>query len=206
MLAWTSRHQILMWSIAWGVAGVGLFTADVFSTPRQGPPWVGVVFGVVAWSVAGATTLHRTRIAAGLVVWAVAYGAAFCMAALWGTWFEHNRVGSLDSAGFVGALLGWAAGGALGALASGYLETRQWRSVRPIVFATAWGLCFLVAGYIGLVAASFAAQAAKGALGFLGSQRVALTIGFGLGAALGGLLAAVPGLAARRASFGSSAR
>lgn len=206
MLTWTSRHQILTWSIAWGVTGMGLFTADVFSTPRRGPLWVGVVFGVVAWSVAGATTLHRTRIAGGLAVWAVAYGAAFCLAALWGSWFEHNRMGSVDSAGFVGALLGWAAGAALGALASGYLEAPHWRSVRPIVFAIAWGLCFLVAGYIGLVAASLAAQAAKGTLAFLGSQRVALTIGWGLGAALGGMLAAAPGLAARRAIFGSDAR
>jgi hypothetical protein len=206
MLTWTSRHQILTWSIAWSVTGIGLFTADVFSTPRQGPLWVGVVFGAVAWSVAGATTLHRTRIAGGLIVWAAAYGAAFWLAALWGDWFEHNRVGSIDSAGFVGTLLGWAAGAALGALASGYLETRQWRSVRPIAFAMAWGLCFLVAGYIGLVAASFTAQAAKVLLAFMGSPRVALTIGWGLGAALGGMIAAAPGLAVWRAIFGSDAR
>lgn len=181
--------------MAWGVTGVGLFTADVFSDPRHGPLWVGLVLGLIAWSVAGATTLHRSGIATGIGVWGVAYVVAFWLASLW--------AGSIGSAGFVGALCGWAAGGALGALASGYLDASQSHSLRPIAFAAAWGLCFLVAGYIGLVAAVFTAQAAKDVLAFLGNQRAALTIGWGLGAALGGMLAASIGLAARRAIFGA---
>lgn len=195
MFTWTSRHQILTWSIAWGVTAVGLFTADVFSHPRHGPLWVGLVLGLVAWSIAGATTLHRSRIAGGIVVWGVAYLVAFWLASLW--------AGSIGSAGFVGELCGWAAGGALGALASGYLDPSQARSFRPIAFATAWGLCFLVAGYIALTVAIVAAQAAKDVLAFLGSQRAALTIGWALGAAFGGMLAASIGLAARRAIFGT---
>jgi hypothetical protein len=204
MLSWTSRHRILTWSIAWGVTGMGLFTADVFSVPRRGPLWVGVLLGLVAWSVAGASTFYRGRIALGMVVWAVAYLVAFRLGAVWADWFGHNRVGSIASAGFVGALLGWATGGALGALVSSYISTSQRRSVRPIMFAAAWGLSFLVAGYVGLGAALYSAQAAKDALAFLGSQRVALTIGWGLGTALGGMIASMLGLAALRAIIGPS--
>ena len=206
MLGWLSQHRLLTWSIAWGVTGIGFFTADVFSDPSRGPLWTAVVFGLVAWSVAGATTLLPGRIADGLVVWGLAFLVAFGLAAIWGKWFEHNEVGPVASAGFIGALRGWSVGAALGALLSAYLGTPPQRALRVITFAAAWGLSFLVAGYIGLVAAMFTAEAAKGVLAFLGNQRLALTVGWGIGSAFGGLLASALGMAAHRRIIDSSTK
>lgn len=58
MVTWVSRYRILTWAIAWGMAGIGFFTADIFSEPRQGPLLVAVMLGLIAWSAAGAATLH----------------------------------------------------------------------------------------------------------------------------------------------------
>lgn len=200
MIAWASRHRNLTWAIAWGVAGIGFFTADIFSTPRQGPLWVAVVFGLVAWSAAGAVTLHRVQRVRGLVVWALSYVVAFWLGSIWGDEFERN-----GSAGFVGALLGWAVGGAIGALLSTYEGASRRRSVGPIIVAAAWGLSFFVAGYVGVVAGMLLAQGAKDVLAFLGSQRAALTIGWALGAAIGGALASAVGMAARDGIIGPPA-
>ncbi len=192
------RHRILTWAIAWGLAGIGLFTADIFSNPRRGPLWVAVVCGLVAWSAAGAVTLHRAHIVRGGVIWVLAYGIAFWPGAMWGASFERN-----GSAGFVGALLGWAVGGAIGALVSGYISAPRRCHVGPVIVAVAWGLSFFVGGYFAVVAGMLLPQAAKGVLAFLG-QRAALTIGWGLGAMLGGALASALGMAAYDAIAGSS--
>lgn len=196
-MAWAGRHPLLTWSIAWGLTGIGLFTADVFSDPRRGPLWVGIVIGFVAWGIAGGATLTRQRIGSGLIIWGVAYLVAFGLGAMWGNWFEHNGVGSVSGAGFVGALFGWAVGAFVGALASACVMMSPRSFTRAVIFALAWALSFLVAGYVGLVAGMLLAQASKTVLAFLGNQRVALTIGWGLGSALGGLLASALGIAAR---------
>jgi hypothetical protein len=204
MMAWAGRHPIVAWAIAWATTGMGLFGADVFSSPRRGPLWVAIVSGLLGWGLAGAATLHRRRVPVGVVVWGAAYLAAFWSAAVLGDWFEHHTVGPLSSAGFVGGLLGWAAGGAVGALASACLRSSPWGVIRPVTFALAWGLGFLVAGFVGVTAGLILAQAAKAVLGFLGNQQVALTVGWGLGCALGGLIAASIGMAAHRVILGSS--
>jgi hypothetical protein len=204
MLAWASRHVVLTWSVAWGVTGVGFFAADIWSDPRRGPLWIAVLLGLVAWSLAGAATLHRGRIARGLVVWGAAYLLAFWLGAVWAGWFERNRVGGVGSAGLVGALLGWSVGAAVGALASASAGTTPQRALRATAFAVAWGLSFLVAGYVGIVAALVMAQVAKGLLVFLGSDWTALAVGWALGAAVGGALASTLGMAAGRAIVGST--
>ena len=198
LVAWANQHRILTWAIAWGMAGIGFFTADIFSSPRRGPLWVAVVLGLIAWSAAGSATLHHAHLVRGVVIWALAYAAAFCLGAFWGAWFERN-----GSAGFVGALLGWAVGGATGALVSGYVSASRRRRVGPVVVAAAWGLSFFAGGYVAIVAGMVLGQAAKDLLAFLG-QRAALTIGWGLGATLGGALASALGLAVRDAIIGSS--
>jgi hypothetical protein len=91
---------------------------------------------------------------------------AFFLGGVWGDWFEHNRVGPVDSAGFIGALLGWASGGMCGAFGSEYVSGSR----RPAMIGAAWGLSFLVAGYVGLVAAVYSAEVAKHVLPFLGSR------------------------------------
>jgi hypothetical protein len=190
VVGWATRHRILTWAIAWGVAGIGFFTADIFSRPRQGPLWVAVVFGLVAWSTAGALSFNHAHVVRGVVVWALAYVVAFWLGAIWGASFERN-----GSGGFVGALLGWAVGGAVGTLLSGYISASRRRRVGPLISAVAWGLSFFVGGYVALVAGMYLAQAAKGVLAVLG-QRAALTIGWGLGAMIGGALASALGMAA----------
>lgn len=201
MVLWLSGHSVLTWALAWGLTGSGLFVADVWSQPRRGPLWVGLLFGSVAWGLAGGTTFRLSRIWTGIIVWAGAYGLAFWLGGVWGDWFEHNQVGGIGSAGFVGTLLGWAAGAERGALTTALLAQPPRRILPSLTFATAWGLSFLVASYIGLVAGMILGQMSKTALGFLGSQRMALAIGWGVGAALGGLLASASGLAAWRALF-----
>jgi len=197
VVVWASRHRVLTWAVAWAVAGIGFFTADIFSDPRRGPLWVAVAFGLVAWSVAGAVTLHRVQRVRGLVVWALSYIVAFWLGSIWADEFERN-----GSAGFVGALLGWAVGGAMGALVSAYVGASRRRRVGPIMVAAAWGLSFFVAGYVSVVAGTLLAQGAKDLLAFLGSQRAALTIGWALGAAIGGALASAVGMAARDGIIG----
>jgi hypothetical protein len=202
MLAWMIKHPVSTWSIAWGITGVGLQLADVFSEPPRGPRWLGVVSGLVAWGVAGAVTFHRHDLRRGAVIWALAYVAAFGLAASLGNWFEHNQYGPYSSAGFVGMLLGWGAGAALGALASGYAASA--RRHRAWAVAIAWGFAFFAAGYVALVAALLFGQAAKAAVDFTGHPRAGLMVGWALGCALGGFLAAAMGLAAQRWLLGPS--
>jgi hypothetical protein len=197
-MAWASRHPILTWSIAWGLTGIGLITADAFSDPRHGPLWVGVAIGCIAWGVAGAATFNGRRTAGRLIIWGTAYVTALWLGALWANWFEHIRFGPIDGAGFVGALFGWAAGAFCGALLSAWVLTSPRSSIRSVIFALAWSLSFLVAGYVGLVAGMLLSQVSKTVFAFLGNQQVALTIGWGVGAALGGLFASALGMAAHR--------
>lgn len=204
MLPWASRHPITAWTIAWAMTGVGLRVADVFSSPRRGPLWVAIVVGLVAWAIAGAASLCGRRFGAGVTVWGAAYLVAFWCGAVIGDWFEHHTVGPISSAGFVGMLFGWAAGAAAGAFVSACMKASPWHPLRPVTFALAWGGGFLIAGYVGLVAGLMLAQAAKGVLGFLGNQQVALTVGWGLGCGLGGLIAAAVGMVAQRVILGSS--
>lgn len=206
MMAWASRHPIIAWAIAWALTGMGLHLADVFSSPRRGPLWVAIIVGFVAWGVAGAASLNGGQVRVGVAIWGMAYLAAFGFGAILGHWFERNSVGPFFSAGFVGMLFGWAAGAAAGALVSACLRSSPGHLIRPVTFALAWGLGFLVAGYVGLAAGLILSQAAKGSLGFLGNQQVALTVGWGLGCALGGLIAAAIGMAAERVILGSSGR
>jgi hypothetical protein len=191
----TSWNKILAWSIAWGVTGVGLFSADVFSVPRHGRLWIGIVLGLVSWSVAGALTFPHARPSRSLTVWALAYLLAFWLGAIWGDWFEHNTVGTISSAGFVGALLGWVAGASFGVLASEYLGSTEMRHTNRFAHAIAWGISFLIGGYIAIVAAMFLAQLAS--IAFPAAQQIAIYIGWGIGCALGGALASAMALTAR---------
>ena len=99
----------------------------------------------------------------------------------------------------VGWGVGWAVGGAFGALVGGFVTGHQRSFLQPMVLAGAWGLGFLLAGYIGLVAAMYGGEIAQHALSFLESQRIGLMIGWALGAALGGALAPLLGIAAQTA-------
>jgi hypothetical protein len=191
----TRQDDVLIWAIAWFVAGAALFVADVFSAPRRGPLWVAVVFGLTAWSVAGAATFHRAQVPRGLVLWALAYIVAFSLGGLWADRFERN-----GWPGFVGALLGWGAGAALGALASGF-SARNHSRFGPLVMAVAWGATFVAGGYLGIVAGMILAQSTRQTLAFLG-EGAALTLAWGLGAALGGAVAAALGFAVRDAMLG----
>jgi hypothetical protein len=152
------------------------------------------VFGLFSWSIAGAVTFPQARIAAGLTVWSLAYVLAFWLGAIWGGWFERNTVGSVGSAGFAGALLGWAAGAAFGVLASEYLSSAKSRHPKPFIHACAWALGFLLGGYLALLAGMVIGHTAV--LVFPAVAHGALYIGWGLGSALGGALASALGLAA----------
>jgi hypothetical protein len=140
----------------------------------------------------------------GLIIWCGAYLLTFWLGAMWGNWFEHNQVGAVSSAGFVGALLGWAGGAFSGALVSAWV-TSPGAMIRSVIFALAWGLSFLGAGYVGLVAGMVLGEVSKNALVFLSKPQIALAIGWGLGSALGGLLASALGMAAWRALISPSA-
>ena len=71
-----------------------------------------------------------------------------------------------------------------------------------IGFAGVWGLAFFLAGYVSIVLGMVLAEAAKTGLAFLGNQRAALTIGWMLGAMIGGGLVSAIGLYARDAIVG----
>jgi hypothetical protein len=135
----------------------------------------------------------------GLLAWGSAYSVAFVSAAILGNWFESNQVGPFISAGFIGALLGWATGAAWGAFFGAYISASRKSLLSAIVIAAAWGLGFLFAGYFGLVAAMYGAQFSKGALASLGNQRIALAIGWTSWCALAGALAPLLGMAAEGA-------
>lgn len=140
---WMNRHWIVTWSLAWGVAGIGLWVADVFSNPRHGPLWAAVVPGVVAWSIAGAGTLCRSRPVAGLAIWAASYLLALQLGSLWSAWMVEHRV----AAGFKGALYGWAVAGGAAAFTSAVVAGWDWNPARPILFSAIWTVGCFVAGY-----------------------------------------------------------
>lgn len=195
MQARMNRQKILVWSIAWAVTGIGLLSADVFSVPRHGHLWIGIMLGVISWSVAGALTFPQVRISRSLTVWAIAYLAAFWLGAIWGDWFEHNTVGSISSAGFIGALLGWAVGASLGVMFSANPRSRHTRLATHLAESLAWGISFLIGGFFALIAATFLGQLAAVALPF--ARQIAFYVGWGCGCASGGALAAGLALTAR---------
>jgi hypothetical protein len=194
-IARTGRFKILTWSIAWGTTGIGLLGADVFSEPRDGALWIGIVPGMVSWSVAGALTYSRARISRSAPVWALAYLMAFWLGAVWGSWFEQNVVGSISSAGFIGALLGWAVGASFAVLASEYIDSRRKRHAEAFASAVVWGISFLIGGYLAMIAAMFLAQLAS--IAFPGAEQIAIYVGWGFGCALAGALASATALTAR---------
>ncbi len=147
MFDWMNRHWIVTWSLAWGVAVTGLTASGVWSNPRHGPLWAAVVPGVVAWSIAGAGTLCRSRPVAGLAIWAASYLLALQLGSVWSAWMVEHRV----AAGFKAALSAWAVAGGGAALTSAIVAGWNRNPARPILFGAIWAVGFFVAGYAAFI-------------------------------------------------------
>src|SRR3954467_1868463 len=104
-----SRHRVLAWTVAWGVAGFGLFVTDIWSDPPRGPLWIAIVLGFLAWGAAGAITMHHGRPVPSAIRWGLAYLLAFWLGAIGGAQFAEWRWPT-----FAGMLLGWSVGGGVG--------------------------------------------------------------------------------------------
>jgi hypothetical protein len=181
---------VLAWTIAWGVMGVSLYISGVFNSPRTGPLWVALAGGAIAWSVAGAITfpavMHQSadrRNIAGFVIWALAFLMSFALTGL--------LVSALDDtlSTFFMMFLGWSMGPGVGAFVSTWLLTDHPSLRRSCIFSGIWILGFFVGSWFGLVAIYLGPELAKIYLGSLIGEAAALTLGFGLGSAAGGLVA-----------------
>jgi hypothetical protein len=86
-------------------------------------------------------------------------------------------------------MLGWSLGGAAGAFASTRLLAGRSRTGRVILIAAIWMLGFFVGGYVALMGLYLGPELGKMAIAPLIGQPAALSLGAGLGCALGGLAA-----------------
>lgn len=183
----TGASSVLAWTIAWGVTGAALYISGVFNSPRTGPLWVALAGGAISWSIAGAfsfpTLAHdpakRWNIA-GFLIWALAYFVSFALAGFPGRALD-DKLG-----GFFFMLIGWAIGPAVGAFASTWLLGGRSSLRRSSIVAAIWILGFFAGTYIGFVGGYIGLLA-----GSVSGNPAALTLGFGLGCAAGGLVASV---------------
>lgn len=182
--------SVLAWTLAWALTGAALYISGVFNSPRTGPLWVALAGGAIPWALAGAYTFRfaaresSSRLKpAVLLIWGLAYLLAFALAAFSTTALE------IALGGFFFMVLGWSIGGGAGAFASTWLLTDQSRPRRSVVVGVIWLLGFFVGGYVALVGLYLGPELGKITVGSLIGQPAALTLGAGLGLALGGLAA-----------------
>ncbi len=193
--------SILAWTVAWGLTGVALYMSGVFNSPRTGPLWVALAGGMISWALAGHFTFRNgahasshVRGSAILLTWALAYLVAFGLAAFAATALDRVL------GGFLFMLFGWSVGGGVGAFASTWLLTERPRFKRSMVPAGIWLLAFFAGGYVALLGLYLGPEVGKMTIGPIIGQPVALTLGAGLGMALGGLVASAIAAALTRRS------
>jgi len=183
---------VLAWTIAWGVMGVSLYISGTFNSPRTGPLWVALAGGALSWSAAGAFTFpavmrestHRRKYT-GFLIWALAFFVSFALTA-----FLVSALADTLSTFFM-MFLGWSMGPGVGAFVSAWLLTDHPSLRRASIIAGIWILGFFVGSWFGFVAIYLVPELAKIYLGPSIGVSAALTLGFGLGSAAGGLVASV---------------
>lgn len=193
MTAWFRRHPVLTWAIAWGVTGMGLFIADIGSDPRHGPLWVGVVFGMLAWSWAGALTFHGELRLRGLLIWGLTYATAYGLAALWAWGYK----GLDEGMQLWGTIMAWSLGTSLGPVLSGVMHAPRRPRIGLALPAAQWGLTVFAGAIVGFFGGYFLVAAAGIATRSLGNERLLLTLGVALGTSLGGVLVGAVGMIVR---------
>jgi len=186
----TGPSPLLAWTLAWGVTGAALYISGVFNSPRTGPLWVALAGGAISWSIAGAFTFpagtrdpSNRRNIAGFLVWALAYLVSFALVGLL-TNVLPDSMGQL-----IIMLIGWSIGPGLGAFAGTRLLADRPSLGRSGLVAAAWILGFFAGGYVGLVGGYIGPELARILIGSLIGMPAALTLGFGSGCAIGGLVA-----------------
>jgi len=190
---------VLAWTLAWGLMGVALNISGVFNSPRTGPLWVALAGGAISWSIAGAFTFpaatndpSKRRNIAGFLIWALAYFVSFVLAGFLVSAL-HDTIDTLTM-----MLIGWSMGPGVGAFASTWLLTDHPSLRRSSFVAGIWILAFFAGSYIGLVGVYVGPELAKIVIGSLIGIPAALTLGFGLGCAAGGLVASAIAIALTR--------
>jgi len=193
MTVWFRRHPILTWAIAWGVMGMGLFIADIGSDPRHGPLWVGVVFGMLAWSWAGALTFHGELRLRGLLIWGLAYATAYGLAALWAWGYK----GLDEGMQLWGAIMAWSLGTSLGPVLSGVMHAPRRPRLGLALLAAQWGLTVFAGAIVAFFGGYFLLAFSDIVTRSLGYERLLLTLGVSLGTSLGGVLVGAVGMTVR---------
>ncbi|SRR6266508_1214132 len=191
---WAYWRPVLIWTIAWGVTGVALYISGVFNSPRTGPLWVSLIGGTIFWSIAGASTFSKRWDLTDLVIWALAYLVSFTLA---GSVLSLSAIGD-TIIGLMIMFIGWSAGAAFGAFASTWLISTHSKLRRSSIVAGTWMVGFFVGSFISFMVAFLAAELTKIFIGFLIGVPAALILGFGLGCALGGLVASAIAVSATR--------
>jgi hypothetical protein len=186
------RHPVLVWTIAWGITGVALYSSGVFNTPRTGPLWIALAGGMISWAIAGLATFPveshgsspRWNITIS-IIWALAYLVSFALAGFLINWFPiRNTI-----TGIFVAAAGWSVGAGFGAFISTWLASVHPKVMRSVIIAGIWMLGFFTGCIVVYAVGFYGAELAKIFIGFLVGVQAALILGFGSGAALGGFVA-----------------
>jgi hypothetical protein len=198
---WTSRHPVLVWTLAWGAIGLSARIASIFDEGTPGPGWLAFVVGTISWAIAGSTTVHnigaemtrkRTMIAA--CVWGSAFIWLASVALPLGEWMRQTRFGEVMPPGFVGMVVAWSIAAALAVAVTSRLVKREPGLIRPIVVAIRWGFAFFFGGYIGVPLASILGQTTEAMFGGLLTPSLAHALGWTAASLAAGLLAATAAL------------
>ena len=183
------RHPVLAWAVAWAIAHVGYWFSGVLNEPRTRPLWLAFVPGVIGWALAGAASFPFRRYRDGLAIWAGAFTLG---------WLGSGVVMMMDLDFGIFVVLGlFAVAVWLGTVVSMHVTDPRVRPSTWIVVPGAWDTGFLFGGWVGLLASYLLPDLLEDTLDLTESGMPELTLGIALGGAIGGGVAAVPGVAVR---------
>lgn len=201
MFAELVRLPLVLWPIAWGFTGLGFYIVGFGDASNglhpDGPLWVPLLFGMIAWGWAGSLTFHGKLLRAGMLTWGLTYAFAFGCGFLAARYVFHD-VSLLDNLwlGFVpyGAA---ALGTAVGPLAHVLMGPRPWPLADLLRFALGWAISSFAGVVVGSLGLGIGTGLAAAAANSPAMQQLLPPLSAALGASLGGLFTGIAAMIAR---------
>ena len=197
MFAELIRLPLVLWPIAWGFTGLGFYIAGFQGGPKDphqdGPLWVALLFGMIAWGLAGSLTFHGKLLRSGMLTWGLTYAFAFGCGVL------AARHASDDDNLWIGFAPYSAAarGTAVGPLAHVLLGPRRWTLADLLRFALGWAISSFAGALVGVLGLRIGTTLAAAAANSPATLLLLPPLGAALGATLGGLFTGTAAMIAR---------
>lgn len=196
MFAELVRLPLVLWPLAWGFTGLGFYLVGFGYTSNglhpDGPLWVALLFGMIAWGWAGSLTFHGKLLRAGMLTWGLTYAFAFGCGFLARNAFDSDNLW-LGFVPFCAAALGTA----VGPLAHVLMGPRRWPLADLLRFALGWAISSFAGAVVGALGLNIGTTLAAAAANSPATQHWLPPLSAALGATLGGLFTGTAAMIAR---------